>query len=339
MRHVKTIAIFFAALILMEVLYRITSFTSDLKKFSPEQYRLLHISDSADILFFGESSNTTFAPYDSIPYSIAELAAQQMPAWRWKSITKHASHAGIYNQWLNALNPKSVPACIVITVNLRSCNADWRYSALEPALQQALVMGKARPRLLNRFLLALGFYPHLSERLAQKAKLTEWDTTCLPVSKNYPYKTVRAWDDAFANGYYCKPDGSWDMDKIQLACHYIKSYAFALHAENSRIKDLDAIVQWAQIKKCTLVFNIMAENLNYAETLVGPELTRLMRFNRDFIVKRYSTKGVLVIDHLESVKGADYIDQNWTTEHYNQNGRIAIAKKLSQVLLKNLLNP
>lgn len=339
MRYILSIALFFAALIAMEVLYRGTTYTADVKQFSPELYRLSHMSDSADILFFGESSNTSFAPNDTVQLSIAELAATQMPKWRWKSITKYASHAGIYRQWLKVLNPKCIPKCIVITVNLRSCNADWRYSELEPALQQALVMGTTGPKLLNRFLLALGYYPHMAQNIAQKSKLKEWDTTRLQVSKNYPYKTVSTWDKAFANGYYLKPDGSWDMDKIQLACHYIKSYAFTLHAENPRIKDLDAIAQWAQFHHCTLVFNIMAENTEYAQKLVGNELTQLMRQNRDIIVKRYTAKGVLVIDHLESVKGADYIDQTWTTEHYNQNGRLAISKKLANVLLKNLSNP
>jgi len=46
-----------------------------------------------------------------------------------------------------------------------------------------------------------------------------------------------------------------------------------------------------------------------------------------------------VLDHLESVKGSDFIDQNWTTEHYNQTGRINISKKTSQYLLKQFSKP
>jgi hypothetical protein len=198
---------------------------------------------------------------------------------------------------------------------------------------------KTKSHLLNRFLLSLGFYPHSPKALEQEALLQEWDTTVIPVQPDFKYKTVRAWDNAYANGYYLKPDGSWDMDKIQLACHYIKSYAFYINEQNSRIKDLDALCNWALQRKIPLVFNIMAENLDYADSLVGPELTRLIRQNRDFIVKRYRSSNVHVLDHLESVKGSDFIDQNWTTEHYNQTGRINISKKTSQYLLKQFSKP
>jgi hypothetical protein len=64
-------------------------------------------------------------------------------------------------------------------------------------------------------------------------------------------------------------------------------------------------------------------------------LVQLIRYNRDYLVKRYKAKGAIVIDNLEVVKGKDYTDQNWTTEHYNYKGRKAIADNVAQKLLMN----
>ena len=79
-------------------------------------------------------------------------------------------------------------------------------------------------------------------------------------------------------------------------------------------------------------FNILPENINLADSLVGKELVYLMRKNRDFLVQRYSGKGVVVIDNLESVQSDYFIDKNWTTEHYTDKGRIIIAKNIVEHL-------
>jgi hypothetical protein len=76
----------------------------------------------------------------------------------------------------------------------------------------------------------------------------------------------------------------------------------------------------------------MAENVQYADSLVGKDLVFLMKQNRDLLMKRYNHDGVTVVDNLELICGYDYIDQNWTTEHYNQRGRMKIAQHLARAL-------
>lgn len=76
----------------------------------------------------------------------------------------------------------------------------------------------------------------------------------------------------------------------------------------------------------------MAENSEYADSLVGKELVFLMSQNRDYLVKRYTKGNCVVVDNLGLVSGRDFIDQNWTTEHYNYKGRMAIAKNLAEHL-------
>jgi hypothetical protein len=67
---------------------------------------------------------------------------------------------------------------------------------------------------------------------------------------------------------------------------------------------------------------------------VGKDLIYLMKQNRDLLVNRYSSRGVLVVDNLELVNGKDFVDQHWTTEHYNEQGRKAIAANLAEALKK-----
>ena len=68
--------------------------------------------------------------------------------------------------------------------------------------------------------------------------------------------------------------------------------------------------------------------MEYADSLVGRELVNLMMENKNFLVERYSAMGVSVVDNFTNVAGKDYIDQDWTTEHYNQTGRFIIAQNL-----------
>ena len=65
---------------------------------------------------------------------------------------------------------------------------------------------------------------------------------------------------------------------------------------------------------------------------MGDELVWLIRKNRDLLVERYTRKGVIVVDNLESVPDKEYIDRNWTTEHYAQKGRMIIARNLADSL-------
>jgi hypothetical protein len=125
------------------------------------------------------------------------------------------------------------------------------------------------------------------------------------------------------------PDGSWDIKKIELACHYIKAYAFNLDDRNVRIRDFDNIKKWCEEKNVLLYLNLMAENIQYADSLVGRDLVFLMRQNRDYLVHRYQGGNCKVVDNLEKISGSEFIDQNWTTEHYKFRGRMKIAAHLA----------
>ena len=98
---------------------------------------------------------------------------------------------------------------------------------------------------------------------------------------------------------------------------------------NPRIADFDNIVELARKKGWKLVFNLMAENVEKAGELVGEDLLFLMDENRKLLLNYYGSKGVMVVDNLNCVEDEQYIDQNWTTEHYTEKGRKTVARNVA----------
>ncbi len=334
---IKTICIkvFLLTLILtgLNFIYTKLFFEKDLSEKCIEAVEIRKTQETTDIYYFGESSNVTFQPGDSIENSISEITNFFFPKLKITNINKYATHGGIYRQWIKELDlSKKKPKAMVITLNLRSFGSAWIHSKLETQLQESMVLTRPYPNLFNRFCLSLQAFDNKTEQQREKEMLEDWKTTELVFNKPFKYKTVSAWDYGTAQGGFLKADGTWDTEKIVLACHYIKGYAFNVKEENPRIKDFDEIAGWCHKNGVNLYLNLMAENIEYADSLVGKELVFLMTQNRDFLVKRYSKNNCKVVDNLELVKGKQFIDQNWTTEHYNYKGRMAIAKNLALAL-------
>jgi hypothetical protein len=127
--------------------------------------------------------------------------------------------------------------------------------------------------------------------------------------------------------------GEVDREQTILACHYIKAYGFQIDTlKNPRIADFDAIAELARERGWRLVFNLMAENMEKAEELVGEDLIFLMNQNRKLLKDHYGYRGVLVVDNLDVVEDEQYIDRDWTTEHYAEKGRKAIARRVAEAL-------
>ena len=291
-------------------------------------------ADSTDVLYFAESSNFNARENDSTYKSISELCNLHFPKLNIHAVNQPASHAGIYRYWLTQVDLKEhKPKAIIVTLNLRSFDAAWIYSRAESSLQESIALLRPFPPIVNRFFLSLQAFSDMTDAEREYLMLQSWKNEKLNFGKiDFKYKTVREWDDGMAQGTYLKADGSWDHDKIILACHYIKGYAFNINEQNPRIKDFDFIASWCEKNNIPLYYNLLAENTEYADSLVGKELVFLMKENRDFLVKRYNTKNCKVIDNLETVKGIEFTDQTWTTEHYGYKGRMIIGRNLADKL-------
>ena len=339
---IKKIVIKICLLILitigLNIIYNLTFYKKDLAEKCEQILEINNNQATTDIFYFAESSNFNTREDDSIKNSISEITNFFYPKLKITAINKPASHAGIFKKWLTQINLKEhKPKAIVVTLNLRSFDAAWIHSKLETPLQESMVLAQPYPNLINRFLLSLQAFDNKTEKQREKEMLNEWENTQLIFPFPFKYKTVKEWDNSMANGSYLNADGSWDNNKIELACHYVKSYAFNIKESNPRIKDYDEIINWCNINEVPLYLNLLAENIEYADSLVGKELVFLIKENRDFLVKRYSKNNCIVVDNLELVRGKEFTDQTWTTEHYGYKGRMVIAKNLA-IAIKNKFN-
>jgi len=321
-------------LIGMNVVYRLFFYEEDVQKHS-DVINLVRevVEDEREVVYIGESSNISFRDDDVDKRSIGSFIGDYFPHLKVGSITKPASHAGIYYELLNQIPRDSKIKTIIVTLNLRSFNAEWIYSKLETPLQKSIVMLKKNPPLCNRFLLSFKGYDLKTDAERSLQVHYQWKTSILEFPYSFPYNNVKDWDRAMAEAGVITKDGSYDEELTPLACHFIKTYAFQIDTlKNPRIKDFDRIVKLAKERNWNLVFNLMAENVEMADSLVGKELLFLMKQNRDLLVERYTQMGVVVVDNLCSVPDEQFIDRNWTTEHYAEKGRKTIAQNVAESL-------
>ena len=261
------------------------------------------------------------------------MVGDYFPGVRCGDMTKDASHAEIYYNMLKLIPKTSSVETVVVTMNLRSFDAGWIYSRLETALQKQLVLLKKYPPLMNRFLLAFKAYPIRSEAEWDQIVSHHWKKDPIDFPGDVGLKTTHQWDSAMAWHGWIDAQGSRDEEMTTLACHYIKAYAFQIHDDNPRVKDFDKIVELCHERGWNLIFNLLAENVDKGNELVGKDLLFLMKQNRDYLVNRYGDlEDVVVVDNLHLIRDVNFIDQNWTTEHYYAEGRHLIARQVALAL-------
>jgi len=318
----------------MNALYRLFFYEKDIQKHSDDIYLVRDVvEEGCEVIYIGESSNITVRGDDLDKRPISSFIADYFPDLLVGNITKPASHAGIYYHYLNQIPDNSKIKTIIITLNLRSFNAEWIHSKLETPLQKSIVLIKDYPPLWNRFLLSFKGYDIKTEYERSQQVHYEWENDTLSFPYPFPYKNVKEWDRAKAAEGIKKEDGTHDELLTPLACHFIKTYAFQIDTlKNPRIKDFDKIVKLAQKRGWNLVFNLMAENVQMADSLVGKDLLFLMEQNRDLLVDYYQRKGVLVVDNFDAVGDKEFVDRDWTTEHYAEQGRKIVARNVAQSL-------
>lgn len=293
------------------------------------------VDDSCRIVYVAESSNNHFGDDEPNHRKISDFTADYFPTVRLGHMTKEASHAQTHYWLLKQIPATSSVETVVETMNLRSFGAGWIYSDLETALRKQLVLLGDHPPLVNRFLLAFDAYPIKTKEEWDALVMEHWKTDPLGFPYDFEWDNTHQWDSAMAWRGWHDQNGQYNPQMTELACHYIKSYGFQITDDNPRVKDFDAIVKLCQERGWHLVFNLMAENVDKANLLVGKDLIFLMQRNREYLINRYGhLDGVTLVDNFDLVRDAEFIDQNWTTEHYYEYGRRQIAHHLADTLRK-----
>ena len=321
-------------LVVLNWVYSIWFFEKDLRKHSDIVELSWQVTDdSCRIIYLGESSNNHYGDEEQNHRKISGFTADYFPTVKMGDLTKSAGHAQTYYYMLKHVPASSTVETVVVTMNLRSFGPLWIYSRLETALRKQLVLLEDYPPLVNRFLLAFKAYPILNDE--------EWDALAyehrhkdpLDFPYDFEFDDNYAWDSAMAWRGWCDFDGKYDPEMTWMACYYIKSYGFSITDDNPRVRDFDAIVELCRERGWNLVFNLLAEDVDKANELGGKDLMFLMKRNRDYLLRRYGNlDGVTVVNNLNLVRDVNFIDQEWTTEHYYEEGRRIIADHLAQTL-------
>lgn len=328
-------ALLAALLVLMNWIYGKYFFKKDVLKHSDEvQLVWKVVADSCEVIYTGESSNHSFSWSDKDQRQISDFVFDHFPNLRCGDITKDASHGEVYYTLLDNIPENAPVKTVIVTMNMRSFGYDWIESNLETAIQKQLVLLKDYPPLFDRFMLAFKAYDIKTEQERSKARYSHMCNDKIVFPYPFKYNTIHEWDYAKAHEGVLL-NGEWNQPLTELACHYIKTYGFQIHENNPRVKDFDRIVELAHERGWNLLLNIMAENIDRANELVGKDILFLMRQNRDFLVDRYGNlENVTVIDNLGIVRNGLFLDKNWTTEHYAEKGRKAIANNVALAVKK-----
>lgn len=327
---------FITALLLclgLNLLYKQFFFEKDIQKYSSIINLVRDVPLDADIIYLGESSNNSVREDDLDRRKISAFIGDYYPDLFLYDLTKPAAHAGVFKVLLQQMPEESEVETVIVTLTLRSFNAQWIHSPLETSLQKSLVLLKPYPPLWNRFLLSFKAYDIKSKEEREADFKSQWVKDGLQFPYDFPHEDVMRWDRWMAYEGIKDEEGKIDRAQTELACHYIKAYGFQIDTlENPRIADFSAIVDLARERGWKLVFNLMAENMEKAEELVGADLIFLMNQNRELLLNYFQSKGVVVVDNLSLVEDQLFTDQNWTTEHYAEEGRKILARNVAAAL-------
>ena len=320
-------------LLVINLLYKQFFLEKDLQEYSPLINLVREVPRDADVIYLGESSNNTVRGDDLDKRKVSDFIADYYPGLGFYDLTKPAAHAGVFQVLLQQIPEESEVETVIVTLTLRSFNAQWIHSPLETSLQKELVLLRPHPPLVNRFLLSFKAYNIKDKEERTRDFQTQRDEDLFHFPYEFPHRHVREWERWMSYTGIRDESGEVDREQTVLACHYIKAYGFQIDTlTNPRIADFDTMVDLARERGWNLVFNLMAENMEKAGQLVGKDLVFLMNENRQLLKDYFGSRGVLVVDNLDVVEDAQYIDQNWTTEHYAEKGRKTIAGRVATAL-------
>jgi bisphosphoglycerate-dependent phosphoglycerate mutase len=340
-------------------------------KFSPVAGKLDSAFLYGDVVYLGESSNTSFNPWtDTFGYSVSEFLQMYLPQNRVRGVSHDGYHVGLFSQMLGLMPEHwadSSRKTVVITVNMRSFGPSAMFNGNEASNQQEAIFYSHRMALLNRVFVSLHHYDSRDAREMERAK-TQWFRTRdlrLDNSTNgrhygithgdlvskgeecYRHNTVKWWLRDLQR-QFAPVSGDADLARVMpMAEAYLKEFAFLLDEENPRVQALDAIVAKCKQEQVNVVFVLLIPNYDHAHRLFGAELTQLMDYNMDFLRKRFTcwekeyNKGDFKVGYVDVQRaygdwagGKHYTDQWYPTEHVDAHIRQFIAQKTAEKILE-----
>ena len=340
-------------------------------KFSPVAGKLDSAFLHGDVVYLGESSNTSFNPWtDTFGYSVSEFLQMYLPQNRVRGVSHDGYHVGLFSQMLGLMPEQwadSSRKTVVITVNMRSFGPSAMFNGNEASNQQEAIFYSHRMALLNRVFVSLHHYDSRDAREMERAK-TQWfrtkdlrlnggagnhygnthgDGRMVSKGEEFFYHNTVKWWLRDLQRQFAPVSGDVDLARVMpMAEAYLKEFAFLLDEENPRVQALDAIVEKCKREQVNVVFVLLMPNYDHANRLFGEELTQLMDYNMDFLRKQFAgwekeyKQGDFKVGYVDVPRaygdwagGQHYTDQWYPTEHVDAHIRQFIAKKTAEKIL------
>ena len=360
-------AVFVVLFLLANWVYEKTIYPSERYQFSRVAGKLDSALKSCDVVYLGESSNTSFNPWtDTLGYSVSQWLKYYFDSNVVVDGVSHDGyHIGMFRKMLDLLPSKGrngKQPTLVVTVYMRSFGPAATFNPNEASNQQEAVFYSQRLPLLNRMYVSLHHYDNRNSLEMEREKFRWWRTHSLQKatdklsteksSREFKgmdgFPTTKSWFSTLSGQNYELPQEIRNM-----ADAYIKEFGWVMDDNNPRLQDLKAMVEECSSKKVNLVLLLLAPNRAHADSLFGSTLTQYIDYNLDFLRDRIATwqknieqemgdcgtdyPALILVDipklYQENYgsfpSSAHYTDQFFPTEHVDAHVRGFISAQLA----------
>ena len=144
---------------ILNLVYTETLYPLDIQKYSRVRNRIDSAFKEGDIIYLGESSNSSFNPWpDTLNQKISDYLDLYLSDRQVESITHEGYHPGLFKEMLNLLPDECENKLVVLGVNIRTCGPSAIYSSNEASNQREALFYSRRPALLTRTFMGLHYY-------------------------------------------------------------------------------------------------------------------------------------------------------------------------------------
>lgn len=360
---IKRFLVFGIVFFLVNWIYEVTLYPEERYKFSRVAGQLDTAFKTSDIVYLGESSNTSFNPWtDTLGYSVSQWLQYYFDSSvRVTGVSHDGYHVGMFRKMLGLLPERGkngrMPT-LVVTVNLRSFGPAATFNPNEASNQQEAVFYSHRLPLLNRIFVSLHHYDNRNSLEMEREKFRWWRTHDLTLEDESgmslignTYSTCKSWFGDLSTKNYELPQEIRNM-----ADAYVKEFAWIMDNDNPRLQDLKLMVEECNEKRVNLVLLLLVPNRAHADSLFGKQLTQYIDYNLEFLRSKIrqwrreietkqgdcaSGLGELTLVDIPALyqknygsfpSSSHYTDQFFPTEHVDAHVRGFIALQLAWAL-------
>ena len=321
-------------------IYEGSLWNTDKNRIAPYFNEFQDALTSAEVLYLGDCSDQFFRPYDASFQSIAGYLNEALPNDSVRSVSRDGFHALAYEKLLQRWRKRdsTTVKTLVVTLNMRSFAPHIRLHKNENTLQRNLTLVERHPPLFNRVEIGFRAHPYMEAYEMEEALEEAWQQ---------PYPQDEFVHRDFPPGY--TPEqfrasllaNATSADDSLMISSYVEHYGLPLNInEHPLLLAFDNIAAIGAERYVNVVYVLLPENSMEARQYAGDRLADYMEWKREYLVQRYESMGVHVVDVFDLLQPVDFVEKI-PNSHYTAEGRQRIASAIAERIpeLPELLDP